>query len=248
MKVTKEKLNQIIQEELAALAEEDAEIAAALMGKAGLPRSAQDTKVDRPDPVMPQELGPEDDPEREEEELPEISQQEAIDAFIEAFIKFPKEKQMSWRGDKEKLNYVLNQFIRNYQMGAIDGTPEDLDGIWNALNEGYEHEGSMARSQLGRTAEMAAMIQGMISDDTNLEEWVESKITKAQDYLSSVLNYMRGESLSEREMTDKEKEKRSDIAKDISTKDLQKRYGVDKEEAEDIKYAIATKSAMGKKK
>jgi hypothetical protein len=57
----------------------------------------------------------------------------------------------------------------------------------------------MARSQLGRTAEMAAMIQGMISDDTNLEEWVESKITKAQDYLSSVLNYMRGESLSEDE-------------------------------------------------
>jgi hypothetical protein len=202
MKVTKEKLNQIIQEELAALAEEDAEIAAALMGKAGLPRSAQNTKVDRPDPVMPQELGPEDDPEREEEELPEISQQEAIDAFIEAFIKFPKEKQMSWRGDKEKLNYVLNQFIRNYQMGAIDGTPEDLDGIWNALNEGYEHEGSMARSQLGRTAEMAAMIQGMISDDTNLEEWVESKITKAQDYLSSVLNYMRGESLSEAQEDD----------------------------------------------
>jgi hypothetical protein len=148
---------------------------------------------------MPQDLGPEDDPEREEEELPEISQQEAIDAFIEAFIKFPKEKQMSWRGDEEKLNYVLNQFIRNYQMGAIDGTPEDLDGIWNALNEGYEHEGSMARSQLGRTAEMASMIQGMISDDTNLEEWVESKITKAQDYLSSVLNYMRGESLSEDE-------------------------------------------------
>ena len=50
-----------------------------------------------------------------------------------------------------------------------------------------------------RTAEIAAMIQGMISDDTNLEEWVESKITKAQDYLSSVLNYMRGESLSEDE-------------------------------------------------
>ena len=155
---------------------------------------------------------------------------------------------MSWRSDEKKINYVLNQFIRNYRMGAIDGTSEDLDGIWNALNEGYDHEGSMARNQLGRTAELAAMIQSMISDDTNLEEWVESKITKAQDYLSSVLNYMRGESLSEREMTDKEKEKRSDIAKDISTKDLQKRYGVDREEAEDIKYAIATKSAMGKKK
>ena len=116
------------------------------------------------------------------------------------------------------------------------------------VDEGDYGEGSMARSQLARTAELALMIKNMISDDTNLEEWVESKITKANDYLSSVINYMRGEALSEREMTDTEKEKRSDIAKDIKTKDLQKRYNVDKEEAENIKYAIATKSAMGDNK
>tara|TARA_Y100001973_G_C5022438_1_gene243830 strand:+ start:112 stop:555 length:444 start_codon:yes stop_codon:yes gene_type:complete len=65
------------------------------------------------------------------------------------------------------------------------------------VDEGDYGEGSMARSQLARTAELAMMIKDMISDDTNLEEWVESKITKAQDYLSSVLNYMRGDSLSE---------------------------------------------------
>jgi len=34
----------------------------------------------------------------------------------------------------------------------------------------------------------------MIEEDTNLEEWVEAKITKAQDYLSAVLNYLQGES------------------------------------------------------
>ena len=146
MKLTKTKLQQIIQEELAALAEEDAELAAALMGKAGLPRSAQDTKVDRPDPVMPQDLGAEDDPEREEEELPEISQQEAINAFIEAFIKFPEDKQMSWRSDEKKLNYVLNQFIRSYRMGAIDGSAEDLDGIWSALNEAWEGDAEIEQT------------------------------------------------------------------------------------------------------
>ncbi len=70
---------------------------------------------------------------------------------------------------------------------------EEID----SLNEGGYGEGSMARSQLGRTAELALMLQDMIGDDTNLEEWVESKITKSQDYLSSVLNYMRGEQLSE---------------------------------------------------
>lgn len=67
----------------------------------------------------------------------------------------------------------------------------------NSIKEGGYGEGSMARSQLGRTAELALMLQDMIGDDTNLEEWVESKITKSQDYLSSVLNYMRGEQLSE---------------------------------------------------
>ena len=65
------------------------------------------------------------------------------------------------------------------------------------LSEAHDGEGSMARSQLGRTVEIAAMLQDMIQDDSDLEEWVESKITKAQDYLSSVLNYMRGEQLSE---------------------------------------------------
>lgn len=73
--------------------------------------------------------------------------------------------------------------------------------INNALYESKDYdrgEGSMARSQLGRTAELAVMIQGMISDDTDLEEWVESKITKASDYLTSVMNYMRGGQLSEK--------------------------------------------------
>jgi len=65
------------------------------------------------------------------------------------------------------------------------------------VDEGHYGEGSMARSQLGRTAELAVMIQNMIADETNLEEWVESKITKANDYLSSVINYMRGEALTE---------------------------------------------------
>ena len=54
-------------------------------------------------------------------------------------------------------------------------------------------ECSMAVNQLHRTEELARKLQDMISKDDNLEEWVESKITKAQDYLSSVLNYMSGE-------------------------------------------------------
>ena len=71
------------------------------------------------------------------------------------------------------------------------------------IDEEQYGEGSMARGQLGRTAELAIMIQQMIDDESNLEEWVESKITKANDYLSTVLNYMRGEQLSEVELDEK---------------------------------------------
>ena len=53
-------------------------------------------------------------------------------------------------------------------------------------------EGSMAQGQLKRISELANMISEEFDDSTDLEEWVESKITKALDYLSSVQNYMRG--------------------------------------------------------
>ena len=68
---------------------------------------------------------------------------------------------------------------------------EELDKI---LSEGHSGEGSMAQGQLQRISELANMISQQFNDSTNLEEWVESKITKALDYLSSVMNYMRGES------------------------------------------------------
>jgi hypothetical protein len=70
---------------------------------------------------------------------------------------------------------------------------EELESV----TEGDYGEGSMAKNQLARTAELATMINDMIQEDTNLEEWVESKITKANDYLSTVINYMRGEALTE---------------------------------------------------
>ena len=55
-------------------------------------------------------------------------------------------------------------------------------------------------------------------------------------------------SLEEKKFTKKDIEKRDDIAKNISTKSLQKRYNVDKDEAESIKYAIASSAVKKSKK
>jgi hypothetical protein len=53
-------------------------------------------------------------------------------------------------------------------------------------------EGSMARGQLARSAEISSMLLELISEDDNLPEWVEAKITLSQDYLGTVLDYIRG--------------------------------------------------------
>jgi len=51
-------------------------------------------------------------------------------------------------------------------------------------------EGRMAKSQLYRAAEYATELEQMIEDGEELDAWVQAKITKASDYLSSVKHYL----------------------------------------------------------
>ena len=53
-----------------------------------------------------------------------------------------------------------------------------------------EHEGSMALSQLRRAGKYSQKLSHMIRESDDLPEWVESKITKASDYLGSVYHYL----------------------------------------------------------
>ena len=55
------------------------------------------------------------------------------------------------------------------------------------------HEGSMARSQLMHMKGYAEELTQMISDQDDLPEWVESKITLANDYIAKVKHYLEGE-------------------------------------------------------
>jgi hypothetical protein len=52
-------------------------------------------------------------------------------------------------------------------------------------------ESDMAKSQLSRASEYAAELEHMIHDGEELEAWVQAKITKAADYLSSVKHYLQ---------------------------------------------------------
>jgi hypothetical protein len=57
----------------------------------------------------------------------------------------------------------------------------------------YDYEGDMAMSQLKSIIANAQRIHDMLERDTNLPEWVQSKITLAEDYISTTANYMQGE-------------------------------------------------------
>ena len=63
-------------------------------------------------------------------------------------------------------------------------------------SEARDHEYSdphMAVNQLKTIMHNAEELIDMMTDKTDLPEWVESKITLAEDYLMTVSNYMRSE-------------------------------------------------------
>jgi len=56
-----------------------------------------------------------------------------------------------------------------------------------------DYEGDMARGELQAIIANAQDLLNQIEEKTELEAWVQSKITKAADYISSVRNYMQGQ-------------------------------------------------------
>jgi hypothetical protein len=54
----------------------------------------------------------------------------------------------------------------------------------------YDQEGDMAKDQLHTLVKAAKELHGILADDQNLPEWVQSKITKALDYIKVANDYM----------------------------------------------------------
>ena len=70
------------------------------------------------------------------------------------------------------------------------------------------NEGSMARSQLMHMRNYAEELTQMITDQDNLPEWVELKITLANDYIAKVKHYLEGESAREQGMLENRRNKK----------------------------------------
>jgi hypothetical protein len=56
--------------------------------------------------------------------------------------------------------------------------------------DNMDYEGGMAKSQMLKMKNYAKALCDMIDDETQLESWVQAKLTKASDYMSSVYHYL----------------------------------------------------------
>jgi len=83
----------------------------------------------------------------------------------------------------------------------------------------YGYEGDMALNQLATLTRCAEMIKDMLKPDTDMPEWVQSKITLATDYIQTAADYMYSEM----------KEVKEDVSK-MPTDKLQKHWDSHKDE------------------
>jgi hypothetical protein len=70
---------------------------------------------------------------------------------------------------------------------------EDIDRLFEKDEKEYGYEGDMAMNQLATLVRCAEMIKDTLKPDTDLPEWVQSKITLATDYIVTAADYLHSE-------------------------------------------------------
>ena len=84
------------------------------------------------------------------------------------------------------------------QVYGMDNGKYELNMYKESVNEAkdpgeYDQEGDMAKTQLKTIIRNSEQMMNILSDDENMPEWVQNKITKASDYITSAYNYMASE-------------------------------------------------------
>ena len=121
---------------------------------------------------------------------------------------------------------------------------QEQDPALDPQNDGeYNDEGGMAITQLKTARDAVDELMTIIKDDDNLPEWVQSKLTKAVDYMDSVRDYLSAEF--------KEAIDPADVDDDATADDIKnaaKNIIVQLRKASDVKGNRAITFADGKSK
>ena len=93
-------------------------------------------------------------------------------------------------GTKQKGGKTVDNCVKMEDHG-----PENPDA---AVNYGeYDREGDMAKDDLRTIDDAAEELYSILRADDNLPEWVQSKITKAVDYIDTARDYMKAQNYEE---------------------------------------------------
>ena len=98
------------------------------------------------------------------------------------------EKQTMQQTDK------LREMVRAALSAPIGKTNTINEDDWKQPND----ESDMAKSQLYNLIKDAQRLESMIVDGEQLDAWVQAKLTKAQDYINSVHEYLCSEQSSKK--------------------------------------------------
>lgn len=78
-----------------------------------------------------------------------------------------------------------------------------------------DHEARMAKADLYKLAQYSAKLFKMVEEGDELQGWVQSKITKASDYISSVYHYMDYEQMKKEAVETGPREFEEDVQESI---------------------------------
>lgn len=80
---------------------------------------------------------------------------------------------------KKLLEIVIQEcgMVMNDQPGMVNGE--------------IDEEGRMAKQQLSNIAQYSQELSEMLQDETQLEAWVQDKLSKAADYIKTVKHYVQ---------------------------------------------------------
>ena len=95
----------------------------------------------------------------------------------------------NWKADPDAME-VLGDFLEEADLDIRDMQMELPDAPDYLGDDGRDYEGSKARSQMLKMKRYIIALGQMIDDESELEAWVQAKLTKASDYMSSVYHYL----------------------------------------------------------
>ena len=126
-----------------------------------------------------------------------------------------------WAQAKSQANAKFDVYPSAYANCWAAKKYKAMGGGWKSVSEAvkdkfdigeYDQEGDMAKSDLRSIMANAKELHDMIGDADNLPEWCQNKITLAEDYISTVANYLTAE-MSEEVVTEAKNQKPSSLDK-----------------------------------